>query len=170
VGPLSIAEIHVERPNHMNNKDQIQKLQKLISEIEGQTILFDFDNWPKYQQTCVEWGDKVAPFLGTGERNKFNHELDKIRALLPSEPFLDSYRTGAPKQGAFNKMRGIAKQRLQELETDLTLQNGTQPADNKPPDSSWYQKPIGYVWLSALAAVLAVLIVYLIKKHLGILL
>jgi hypothetical protein len=103
----------------MNSK-QTKKLQKLIAEIEGQTILFDFDNWPKYQQTCVEWGDKVAPFLGPEERRKFNCEFDThIRALLPSEPFLDSYRTGAPKRGAFNKMKGIANQKLQELELDL---------------------------------------------------
>jgi hypothetical protein len=43
----------------------------------------------------------------------------------------------------------------------------TEPAAN-PNNNQWYQKPIGIVWLTAIAAVLALLIVYLIKTYLGI--
>lgn len=101
------------------SNDQSQKLQVLITEIEKQSIKFDSKNWPYFQQMCVEWGDKVAPFLNPEERNKFNRELDTIRAVIcPTD--LSSYRTGAPTEGAFNKMKGTAKQRLQELELNPT--------------------------------------------------
>ena len=91
------------------------KLQNLINEIESQYVKFDSDRWPHFQQMCVEWGDKVVPFLNPEEKNKFNRELDSIRAVI-HEPYLPSDTSGAPKANAFNRMKGIAKQRLQEGE------------------------------------------------------
>jgi len=178
VGLLNIAVIHVEGLKHMNTKDQSQKLKDLITEIEKQSIKFDFDSWPEYQQTCVEWGDRVAPFLTTEEKDKFNRELDThIRALLPSEPFLDSYRTGAPKQGAFNKMKGIAKQRLQVLE----LENESSEVPNPTPEpttasahkitaekKNWQHSPLYYIAVGVIIFILGAFLVYLIKKHFGI--
>jgi hypothetical protein len=75
----------------MRTKKQKEKLQNLIAEIEGHAILFDSDNWPQWQQTCVEWGDKVAPLLKSDENNynRFERELGTIRAVI-HEPFLPS--------------------------------------------------------------------------------
>jgi hypothetical protein len=112
-------------------KKQINELRNLLTEIEGQTIKFDSDNWPQCQQTCVEWGDKVAPFLNTEEKNKFNRELDTIRAVI-YKPFLPSDFSGAPKEGAFNKMKSIAKQRLQELDKGITVSDIAEEALHLP--------------------------------------
>lgn len=114
----------------------------------------------------------MATLLGPEEKNKFNNELDRLRATI-HEPHLSSDFSGVPKENAFNKMKGIAKQRLQELENDLTLQNNARkPTDNKPPNSTeqkeWYQRPVGIVGLTIFAGVIIALAMYLIKKHLGI--
>jgi hypothetical protein len=158
----------------MYNKKQVQELQNLITEIEGQQIKFDSDSWPQYQQICVEWGNKVAPLLKLDEKihHQFNRELDTIRAVI-HEPFLPSDFSGAPKEGAFNKMKGIAKQRLLELVNDLTLQNNAgKSTDNKLPNSieqkEWYQRPVGIIGLTIFAGIIIALAIHLIKKHLGI--
>lgn len=169
---LSIAVIHVESLKHMNNKDQSQKLRNLITEIEGQAILFDSDNWPQFRTICVEWGDKAAPFLSAEEKNKFNNELDRLRATI-HEPYLPSDFSGAPKEGAFNKMKGIAKQRLQELEFENESTKVPNPTTDPPADitnneQNWQNKTLYYIAVGVTIAVLAAFIIYLMRKNLGI--
>jgi hypothetical protein len=95
----------------------IKFLRNAITEIEGQTILFDSDNWPKYQKICVDWGDKVAPLIkpDKGNYEKFTNALGRLRAVI-HKPILPSDFSGVPKQRCFNEMISIAKQRLHELE------------------------------------------------------
>lgn len=100
------------------NKKQIVALKNLVSEIENQAIQFDSDHWPQFQKICVEWGNKVVPFLKQYENQQFNNELSKIGAPIhPS--YLPSDLSGAPKEMAFNKMKRLAKQRLEELERGI---------------------------------------------------
>ena len=89
----------------------------MISEIESRTIKFDSANWPKFQPICVEWGDKVAPFIKPNKdsHKRFTNELGKLRNVI-HDPMLPSDYSGAPLQNAFNNMIGEAKQRLQEIE------------------------------------------------------
>jgi hypothetical protein len=172
VGLLNIAVIHVEIPKHMNNKDQFQKLQKLIAEIEGQAILFDSDNWPQFQTICVEWGDKVVPSLGPEEKNKFNNELDRLRATI-HDPYLPSDFSGAPKSNNFKKMLSIAKQRQYEFELESESSKVPNPTTDPPADitnseHNWQNKTLYYIAVGVIITVLATFIIYLIKKHFGI--
>jgi hypothetical protein len=153
------------------DKKQINELQKLITEIEGQTIKFDSDNWPQYQQTCVEWGNKVAPFLKTDENRQFNRELDRLRATI-HEPFHPSNFSGAPKNNNFNKMLSIAKQRLYQLEHEESLQKVSNPSSKQTTDptndnKNWNNKPIGLIGIGIIIVVLGAFALYLIKTHLG---
>ena len=140
----------------MNNKKQIQELQNLISEIEGQTIKFDSANWPKCQRICVEWGDKLAPFLKLNQDNykQFNYELDRLRAAI-RDPILPSDISGDPKNNAFNKMISIAKQRLNELEHDLTTNDST-----VKPEKAWHEKAAFKIIVPFLSALLVAYLVY----------
>ena len=91
-----------------------------------------------------------------------------------------SHRELVFNSGDINKIRifNAARERLISLITQiqnevvaseqLSSPNITSKPAAKPNNDQWYQKPIGFIAISAIAAVLAVIIVYLIKKHLGI--
>ena len=64
-------------------------------------------------------------------------------------------------------IRRIDKLNMIEKESMIPNQT-TNPSRNIIQVEKWYQKPIGIVWLAAIGAVLALLIVYLIRNHLGI--
>jgi hypothetical protein len=122
-----ISEDQNKQPN-----DKRLKLQNLITEIENQSIKFDSDNWPRLQKVCVEWGDKVAPFLSPEEKRIFNNELQYIRADMPKPGVLDYIDFFAFKKNSFDKMMSLAKQKLNELELNPSQNENSMDALDLP--------------------------------------
>ena len=105
---------------------------------------------------------------------EFQEYLPEINEIFFSDRELVFNSGHIEKVRIFNSARehliSVIAQIQKEISTQAQLSTPnitSKPAAN-PNNDQWYQKPIGFIGLSALAAVLAVIIVYLIKKHLGV--
>lgn len=144
----------------MNNKKLKQELQDLITEIEQQSIKFDSSNWHRYQKICVDWGDKVAPFIKPNKdsHKQFTNELEKLRAVI-YDPILPSDYSGTPLQNSFNKMVSEAKQQLHELEHKIKPKDSFDVVRKVWDDGFW-----GKVLVLVVAGIILIFITFLINR------
>jgi hypothetical protein len=79
-----------------------------------------------------------------------------------------AYEINLGRRSRFQREAFAYLQTCYEQRMKLTFPEKTSEPPTNPNNDQWYQKPIGIIWLAAIAAVLATLIIFLIKKHIGI--
>lgn len=133
----------------MKIKLRLKKLKELSQSAEK--------GFPSHSE-FYDWASSVVPLLTYNESHYENFQ-ESLRILqIPTISTL----TTIPH---FNNMKSIIKQAIIELEHNLIKPNITSEPTANPNNSQWYQKPIGIIFLTAIASVLGVLIIFLIKRH-----
>jgi hypothetical protein len=142
----------------MDKAEHLSKLKSLKIE-RGNGALF------ASSEDCMHWIDNVLPLLKYDQQHyvDFYNHSQYVRLTSLSATTLMSH---------LEPMIGIVHQAITELENNI--ESPQTLADNVVPSQSasttphhWYQRPIGKIGLTVIGGVLVILVVYLIKQHLG---